>query len=234
MIHTSRRNGFTLIEMLVALVIFSALMSVLMLGFKQALFLWDKGQRESVVWQRYLLYYNALDQVFIQSVAANYKAKEGGEIPYFQGDLTRLHLISSAPLLSAPGIIRPVELRWQNVDSSLKLEYREGVRGGDPERGMAMPDEWQVLLSDLKQGSFLFEAPVYDPLDVIDTLTLSGNHPYYRKNSIWLSKYDTHTLKIMPRRVSLLFEDSEGIKHQWRFLLRTSSGAFPESMYMDN
>ena len=88
-----------------------------------------------------------------------------------------------------------------------------------------------MILADLNKGSFLFEAPVYDPLDSVKDRKLSGSHPWFRTEAVWKESYDASKLKVLPRRVAFVFEGRDGVKHHWRFLLRTNSAVYPDNMY---
>jgi len=224
-------RGFTVIEMLVALTIFSMLLAVLMVGFRQGLSMWEKGQGSTVETQKLLVLHNALSQVFMQTVASEYHYKSGVVGVYFEGNKDLLKVMTAAPILSPVGVVCPVELRWRKKDGGKVLEYRQGNRGSDPGRGIVMKEGWQTLMSHLKHGAFFFEAPIYDPMGLLKNKLQAANNSLYRLKPALLESYDGLKLQVMPRRVLLLFDDSEGGRHRWLFNLRTSTSAFPESMY---
>jgi len=215
------QKGFTLIEMLVAMAIFAALISVLMLGFQQGLLMWEKGKQQSSVWQGYEFRYRLLDTLISQAVVSDSQTKNLGLfLPYFHGTQTSMQLISSAPIMDVPGRVRPVDIRaTQAADGSWELDYREGERYSDVSRGLRWNAAWVTLLSGLKSVSFSFEAPAYPIPSDLDVRFMSNDERMlYRENPEWMSQYDISKIWRYPQSILIDFVDRNDVAHHWLFM----------------
>jgi len=226
------QRGFTLIEMLIAMAIFSSLMAILMLGYQQGLNLWQKSQHQSKQWQRMELRYHLLDTLFAQSVVADYTYTAGLSAPYFFGDKTSMRLMTASPMLDMPGHVRPVAFRAVNHDGTWAIEYREGNRYGDPGRGIIWPDSWIPLMEGLSSVELSFQAPSNPAPASIARKDMSEEEKLrYRNEPEWMVAYDSYKLWRMPRRVSIRFSDRNHMKHEWLFALPQVANAWPMTAY---
>jgi len=214
------QKGFTLIEMLIAMAIFSALIAVLMMGFRQGLILWDKSQHQSKEWLDYEFRYRLLDTLFSQAVISDDEYAKGMFAPYFKGNKTSVRLMSAAPIMDMPGRVRPIALKAiQQDDQTWTLRYREGYRYSDPGRGLRWKDEWVDLLNQLKSIQFLFEAPAFPlPQELRGEFLSQGEKLIYRDVAEWKVQYDTYQSWKYPTQIKLNFVDINDIPHQWLFV----------------
>ena len=118
-----RENGFTLVEMLVALSIFSMLLAVLMAGFSQGLSLWERGNTKSTHWLSWQHRHELLRQLFINARLADYRGERRFSHPHFVADQTQLEFTSRAPILDVNGRVRPVRLVLQPGDGGVSDVY---------------------------------------------------------------------------------------------------------------
>jgi prepilin-type N-terminal cleavage/methylation domain-containing protein len=219
--------GFTLVEMLVALAIFSLLITALLSGFHRGLALWEQSVKKEQIWQTLLLRQQWLRSLFNQTLLGNYsKSQEDMYVPYFQGSPLQMRLITAAPLLDNPGQVRPVQLKFQlEADTqNYTLYYLEGSLHSDPDRDIHWSNTWIPLLQHLKQGHFSYEAFAFPRPELIDPDSLSEYAKQrYREHTEWLKSYDTQQLWLFPRRVKIHFTDAQNSSHEWQFLFNTDA-----------
>lgn len=154
-------QGFTLIEVLISLSIFAALLSVLLLGFRQGLMGWEKASRQKGYAQSLLVRHNWLEKMFSETIIVDYKRHEEFFVPYFKGTEKKMSWITSSPLLDVPGHIRPVSLKWKKTSEGYSLYYRQADLHNDPGRIMNWSQPWVELIKSLEKGVFSYEAPPF-------------------------------------------------------------------------
>jgi len=227
-------KGFTLIEMLIAMAIFTALISVLMLGFRQGLLMWKKGQQQSRVWQDDEFRYRLLDTLISQAVISDNQTKRQGlSLPYFHGTALSMQLISSAPIMDMPGHVRPVEIRAVESGNHVwQLHYREGARYSDVGRGLRWNGAWVTLLSGLKSVSFSFEAPANPMPPELDARFMSNDERMlYREDSEWMNQYDISKIWRYPQSIAIDFVDKDDVSHHWLLMPPRWSDAWTMEVY---
>lgn len=207
-------RGFTLIEMLVALAIFSLMLAVLLGGYSQGLNIWQRAADQSGQWQAYQYRYLWLSRMTQQLVAADYRLTRTNFADYFSGDATGFVAMSSAPILSPLGRPVPVELRLvDNLQGSVQLMYREGTKNEDPERGINFDRQpWVPLLTDINNAQFRYYTRPIRESDVLDGQAL----PPYQ----WLP-----TASWVPRQIELSFvsDDPRGNPQAHSWLLESQN-----------
>ncbi len=221
------REGFTLVEMLVSLAIFSLLITALLSGFYRGIAMWEQSVKKEQIWQSLLLRQQWLKTLFSQTLLGNYsKSQEGVYVPYFQGTPSSMKLMTAAPLLDNPGQVKPIQLKFQAEPNSSDhtLYYLEGRLHSDPDRNLQWDNTWIPLLEHLKQGQFSYEAFAFPVPQLVDPNTLSKYAALrYRDQTEWLDNYDTQQLWLFPRRVKLTFTDAQNNPHEWQFLFNTDT-----------
>lgn len=152
-------RGFTLIEMMVALAIFSLLVSILLGGYSQGLSLWQRAIDKSSVWQSYQYRSLWISRLTRQLVFADYRTASGVSSDFFQGDALGFVALSSAPIMTAAGRPVPVEFKLQeNIELGyVQLLYREADKSNDPERGLGLENRpWIVLIDRINNAQFSY------------------------------------------------------------------------------
>ncbi len=229
------KKGFTLIEMLVAMAIFTSLISVLMLGFQQGLLLWEKGQKQSHQWLKSELRYGLLDTLFAQAVIATNEYQKGRYASYFNGTETHLQMISAAPIMDINGRVRPIEIQAvQDPQKQWQLQYREGARYSDIDRGLHWKNNWIKLLTELKKIQISYLAPRFPLPEELDERWLTtAEKRRYRDQPTWMTSYNSQELWLYPLQIAIDFTDNKGIAHQWLFTPPNSADAWSMEVYED-
>lgn len=212
-------RGFTLIEMMVALAIFSLLISILLGGYSQGLSLWQRAIDKSSVWQSYQYRSLWISRLTQQLVAAGYRMASGSTTDFFQGNQMGFVAISSAPISTAVGRPVPVEFKlYENMELGyVQLLYREASKANDPERGMDLEaSPWVVLIDQINNAQFSYY--IQESRSLIDE-ELQGTV----RNFEWRTE-----AKWIPRQIALTFEapvdDSGELKPlRWVFTCQTAT-----------
>lgn len=228
--------GFTLIEMLVAMAIFSALISVLMLSFQQGMLLWEKSHRQGSYWLGVEFRQGLLDKLVAQAITADNEYKKGLFASHFIGTSKSFELISAAPLMDVVGRVRPIQIQAKlSDDKSWLLRYREGARYSDVDRGINWNSSWVTLFSNLKSVDFLYLAPAFPlPAELDERWLTNDEKLHYRDKEEWLSEYNSQKNWHYPLQIAVNITELEGVAHRWFFTPPMDSDAWSLEVYADN
>lgn len=214
-------RGFTLIEMMVALAIFSLLISVLLGGYSQGLSLWQRALDKSSVWQSYQYRSLWISRLTQQMVVSDYRMASGATSDFFQGDQLGFVAISSSPITSAGGRPLPVEFKlYENIElGHVQLLYREASKANDPERGLGLQNKpWLVLLDGINNAQFSYY--IQESRETVDAELHGVNYPFeWRAEANWI-----------PKQIALTFDapiDTSGVlaSQRWVFNCQLATDA---------
>ncbi len=222
-------KGFTLVEMLVALSIFSMLVAVLMAGFSQGLSLWERGNSKSSHWLSLQNRHELLRQLFFNARLADYRGKGGVSYPHFVGDQNQLEFTTRAPILDLNGRIRPVRIILQrDEDGVADFYYQEAGRHDDQGRKIHWQEARRVmLLQDIQDPVLRFLAPAFPlPADLYIAELTREDKLRYRDKPEWLDWYDASIHWLSPLMIELSFTDNDGYEHVWSFQVPRETDAW--------
>ncbi|RJG42728.1 PulJ/GspJ family protein [Motilimonas pumila] len=215
-----RQKGFTLIEMLVALSIFSSVMGLALYAYEQGRSTWARSLARGADELRLIQREQWLRLTFEQSVAAPFRdTRTFSSFPYFYGNSRQVSFLSAAPIFQGPGKVAVVELKAEQRDKRWTLYYREQL-GADPQRGIYLSDvDWFPLLTDLNSVEFVYEADIHMPFSGSLGDLEQNKRRYYRDRPDWINYFESNFEEGIPRRVMIRFVNKEGLLFEWFFSL---------------
>lgn len=224
MTRIARFQGFTLIEVLVSLLIFSSVVSLIVFGLEQGRGQWLHAQQRAQQIKQLSLRQQWLDQLFSQSNAANFQIDYGSASAYFWGTAQQMRLLSDAPIISGPGTYAAIELVIiEQGQGKQALSFRQWPNK-DPYYGIPpFGDLTQelILLNEINQAQWRYYLPARtEPSS--QEIRLGNFVP--RQEPMWANEYDAQNEQRIPSQVSLSFH-YQGQAYEWIFQLSQYSAA---------
>lgn len=221
-----RQAGFTLIEVLVALAVFSSVIALMMFGLDQGRLQWQKATEQTQSYQQLLARKQWLTQLFEQANASLFRQTYASEVAYFLGDQQQLTFISNAPIVSGPGTYARVSLNVASQpNGQQKLVFKQWPYS-DPYLGIhesVDPDQTLTLLENIQDVSWQYYFPARTEPTSME-IRQGGFEP--RPEGYWSDQtYDAEYQQVLPPRVQLTFTQ-RGRRYQWRFYLPTDAEAY--------
>lgn len=224
-------QGFTLIEVLVALAVFSSVISLVLYGLEQGRLSWARGNHQVEELRSLVNRQNWLTQMFTQAVPSTFSAGYGTEVPYLQGDSTSLSFITNAPVISGPGTYAFVILRFeQQPNATQSLVFYQWINR-DPYYGIPTSfttGERLVLLTDLSEARWdYYLSPRIEASS--NEIGLGNFQP--RHSGQWSNGYDAFDELKLPEKLHLTFTQN-GHHYVWGFNMpqRTNAAGITQSM----
>ncbi|MGA2588228.1 MAG: prepilin-type N-terminal cleavage/methylation domain-containing protein [Candidatus Aminicenantales bacterium] len=154
-----RNNGFTLVELLIAVVIFTMVSGLVFLAFSQSLSLWDRADKEIDKLDQLVFVNTWVKDVFhsAENFMLDYQNKRA---PIFIGDPKKVLFITSNPLLSRNKITSFVRIEFRGtalIYAEESLFAPDLVTLGPA--GLTFEKEYP-LLTDIEEGVFSYFVPV--------------------------------------------------------------------------
>ncbi|SIN79534.1 type II secretion system protein J [Salinivibrio sp. ES.052] len=217
--------GFTLIEVLIALAVFSSVISLVMFGLDQGRLQWSKSTERANTYQELQLRKQWLSQLFNQANASMFKQGYGSETAFFYGDQKRVKFLSNAPIIDGPGSYATVELTVEEKDNQKALLFQQWAYT-DPyltQTAEAQSSQSLVLLDNISdvQWQYYLSART-EPTSM--EIRFGGFRS--RPEGFWSDQpYDADYEQVIPPMVRLSFR-WQGSAYQWQFYLPMKSEAY--------
>lgn len=212
-----KHKGFTLIEVLVSLVIFSSVVSIALFGFEQGKQFWlrSSSQQQTIKYEysRYLW----LNSLFNQSVSSNFSYGYANSGPFFEGTNKRISFLSESPIISGPGTYAWVELNYQLTDAGIRIIFSE-TPNSDP--------YWGLYPSQFSRTITLFEDVADFHFSYLMEQSVMGPRGFMvRGDTVWVNQYDSRNTKSLPIMVKLSLTTKSGRSFDWYFSIPNQSRA---------
>lgn len=210
-------NGFTLVELLVTIVIFSFSLSIVLSGLDQGRLAWSRLEKKAELSSVLQSRFNWLSMMFNDSSATLFPLSYGEASPFFKGNEQNLYLLTGSPILSGPGNYATATLWFASNRNGFTLNYAE-KKNADPYYGnqnLDRDNESTVLLKNIKSYYIRYLAPIREPNEG-ESIPLS-EEKYYRSEPIWLDFFDSDKEMAMPLLVNISIVLSNGKRIDWFF-----------------
>ena len=221
-------HGFTLIEVLISLSIFSMLIGMLLSVYAQGLSMWERGNEFSSRWQKLEYRHELLRQLFISARMIDYRG-DGFSHIHFIADQDKIEFTTRKPLLDLEGRNRPVRLSVVRKENGLTdFYYEEAGRHNDFGRGINWDKNRRVLfLSDVLNPKFRYLAPPFPlPPDLYGVTLSAEDQIRYRDEPELYDWYDGAVFWKAPMQISLEFQDETGVDQSWVFKVPRENDAW--------
>ncbi|MBO0505575.1 type II secretion system protein [Aeromonas caviae] len=212
-----KTNGFTLVELLVTIVIFSFSLSIILSGLDQGRLAWSRLEKKVELSSSLQSRFNWLSMMFNDSNATLFPLNYGEAGPFFKGNDQSLYLLTGSPILAGPGNYATATLWFANNGSNFTLNYAE-KRNADPFYGNQYFDrdkEKTVLLYDIKSYNIRYLAPIREPSEG-ESIPLN-EEKYYRSEPAWLDFFDSNKEMAMPLLINISMVLSNEKRVDWFF-----------------
>lgn len=223
----NNHRGFTLIEMLIALVIFSSAISLVLLGLEQGRQFWfkisDRIAEQGSLYNRELW----LAAMFAEANGAYFTSAYAQATPYFMGANDQINFISNAPILGGPGTYAAVMLKFSREGDHYQLQYFEAPNkdpyyGGHHYFAINKP---VVLFDNITGYHMRYLAPESEVQ--LEWAPLEENSQL-RESPEWIPRFNSTQEAAMPIMVHMRLEFEEQPYQDWYFNVnRYSNSADP-------
>jgi len=181
------RKGFTLIEMLVAVVIFSLVVGVVFYAFSQSVSLWERGDREIEKLDQLVFVEQWVNTLFraTENLMVSFNAQPA---PLFWGERANAVFITSNPLLNG-----------RNIASVVRMEFKNGGLFYAEEN--LFKTESLLKRAEAKSLDFKTEYLLISPVEGgrISYLSWAEGKP------VWTDSFDSGKRMAIPRAVKIAF-----------------------------
>ncbi|MGL6462046.1 PulJ/GspJ family protein [Aeromonas hydrophila] len=215
--RNKKTNGFTLVELLVTIVIFSFSISIVLSGLDQGRLAWSRLEKKAELSSVLQSRFNWLSMMFNDSNATLFPLNYGEASPFFKGNDQSLYLLTDSPILSGPGNYATATLWFASNRNGFILNYAE-KKNADPFYGNIYFDrdkEATVLLNNIKTYNIRYLAPIREPSEG-ESIPLS-DEKYFRSEPVWLDFFDSNKEMAMPLLVNISMVLSNEKKIDWFF-----------------
>ncbi|WP_045386314.1 PulJ/GspJ family protein [Vibrio rotiferianus] len=218
------RQGFTLVEVLVSLVIFSSVIAVVITGLEQGRGQWLRAMDRNHDTHKLYTRQQWITQTIEQSNSAPFIIEYGVSAPYFYGTERQIDFLTNAPVYSGPGTYSAARLQIVDDNQGTSALVFTQWANKDPYYGIPKStSEGKSItllegIKDAKWEYYLESRIEATPLEI------KYNTFAPRREAKWSNYYDAkYELKI-PKKMRFDFE-IDGKSYTWYFNLASYSSA---------
>lgn len=221
--------GFTLVELMVALAIFSSAVTLVLFGLEQGRQQWQKTTARMETQGSLFNRERWITTMLEQANASFFSTSYAEAAPWFQGNDDGFSFITNAPILGGPGTYAAVKLYMQRKEQHYQLYYTEAP-GKDPYYGLevALAAPGIILQDNINRFSLRYLAPAN--IEQIDWAPASDGVAQ-RSSPQWLNRFNSISEASMPIMVHLHLELAGEPPLDWYFPVnRYSYSADPQGL----
>ncbi len=179
-------KGFTLLELIIAVAIFSLLTSVVFFAFSQSLSVWERADRAVEDSDDMILLCHWMKDVFHSAENIAIRGANNGPLIFFKGGKDKVYFISSNPLYGMRKLVSFVKIEFRN--GALVYAEENFFRAESFFKNSGLPEfakEFEIM-TGVEDGRFAY-------------LALED------EKESWKEEYDAEATTSMPRAVTIAF-----------------------------
>jgi len=178
-----KSRGFTVIELLIAMVIFSMITSLVFYSLTQAISLWERAEKEIKKLDKIIFFNHWFRDLFhsTENLALVYGDKN---IPIFLGEQGKVVFVSSNPLMRKVISIVKIELKNGGIYYSEENIYKNEISLKNLS-ALSFEDEFEML-SPVEEGTIFYLRPM-------------------KEEMVWDEEFHSDQMFTLPRSVKIVF-----------------------------
>ncbi|WP_010445199.1 prepilin-type N-terminal cleavage/methylation domain-containing protein [Vibrio rotiferianus] len=216
-------EGFTLIEVLVSLVVFSSVVAVVVMGLEQGQKQWLRSLSKNQEMHQLYLRSQWINQAISQANSAPFIVEYGFSTPYFLGTSNQVDFLTNAPVLSGPGTYAAARFSIEETAEGLSLTFTQWANK-DPYYGIPTLESQGKSISLLENIQDAKWEYYLDARTEATPMEIKYNAFSPRHEGRWASQYDSRYEQKIPSKIRFTFQ-KEGKRYDWYFNLTPFTSA---------
>ncbi len=213
----SIESGFTLVELLVTILIFSFSISIMLAGLDQGRLAWSTLNKKVESVSNLQDRYSWLSMLFSGATATQFSNEYGVAVPFFYGDKDSVKLLSNSPILNGPGNYSSIVIWFEKSDYGYSLFYAEKSNSDPYYNSDEVDKDFRKLelIKLINTYEIRYLAPIHMPVD--GTNIPIEDKIFFRYNPTWLDFFYSKKETSMPMLVNIKMSFLNKSNIDWYF-----------------